>query len=34
VSVTPLKVDLTDHEDLAHWTQSLAALAGVAKARG
>lgn len=25
VSVTPLKVDLTDHDELAHWSQSLAA---------
>jgi 5'-nucleotidase len=32
VSVTPLKVDLTNHDELAHWTQSLATPAG-AKAR-
>ena len=25
VSVTPLKVDLTDHDELAHWTGALAA---------
>jgi 5'-nucleotidase len=34
VSVTPLKVDLTDHDDLAQWAQSLAAPADAAKARG
>jgi 5'-nucleotidase len=34
VSVTPLKVDLTDHDELAQWSQSLATLASASKARG
>jgi len=34
VSVTPLKVDLTDHDELAHWTEALGLPAPATKARG
>jgi 5'-nucleotidase len=33
VSVTPLKVDLTDHGELAHWREALGASAAT-RARG
>jgi 5'-nucleotidase len=29
VSITPLKVDLTDHESLGYWAQTAARLSGV-----
>jgi 5'-nucleotidase len=31
VSVTPLKVDLTDHDELAHWSQAIAVPPGQAQ---